>query len=328
MIIDRDYRFDVARVVCMTYIVAFVHLWAYIHPEVISANFVHPIFRTFCDSSLGLFTFTSGYLIGSKYSFGFGGNTKVWLFYKKRIIRIIPLFLLASIALYLIGFNGARATFNGILCLSPFIKPRPMTMWYIPVILFCYLITPIVSRKNMLWRVIAGGAIFLIISILRINFTNIDWRFQFNLMFYLIGLISAPHFNWKFEKKIWLKVGFIIIFICYLFLTNSATLQATNRQYPASAGVFVLLFVCEFLANCIFGDEHKSVVANLFKNISFASMACYMFHRLFFWMGEIVWNPTNIYIKWLYMAGIVFPIMLILSYYIQKEYNRITVKIK
>ena len=29
----RDYRFDVARVVCMTYIVAFMHLYGYVYPQ-------------------------------------------------------------------------------------------------------------------------------------------------------------------------------------------------------------------------------------------------------------------------------------------------------
>ena len=154
---QRDYRFDVARVLCMSYIVAFVHLWAYIHPEVISANYVHPVFAILTNSSLGLFTFASGYLLGGKYSFGKGGNTKVWPFYRKRVLRIIPLFLLAALALYLIGFNSARATLNGVLCISPFVRPRPMTMWYIPVILWCYLITPFVGRKSFAWRLLSGG---------------------------------------------------------------------------------------------------------------------------------------------------------------------------
>ncbi len=154
---NRDYRFDVARVLCMTYIVAFVHLWAYIHPEVISANYVHPAFEMLCNSCLGLFTFASGYLLGSKYSFGKEGSSKIWPFYKKRVLRIIPLFLLAALALYLIGFNSAKATFNGLLCISPFVKPRPMTLWYIPVILWCYLITPLVSRNNITWSSLIGG---------------------------------------------------------------------------------------------------------------------------------------------------------------------------
>lgn len=55
--------------------------------------------------------------------------------------------------------------------------------------------------------------------------------------------------------------------------------------------------------------------------ISYSSMACYMFHRLFFWAGEKIYNPDVESVKWIYMAAIVFPIMLVLSYYIQKVYD-------
>ena len=144
----RDYRFDVARVLCMTYIVAFVHLYAYIYPNVISANVI-PACAILCDACLGLFTFISGCLLGKKYSFGEKSEITVGNFFKKRIIRIIPLFVLSAVALWLINFNGTRATINGLLCISPFVTPRPMTLWYIPVILLCYCITPIISRKTL-----------------------------------------------------------------------------------------------------------------------------------------------------------------------------------
>lgn len=150
---ERDYRFDVARVLCMTFIVAFLHLYGYIY-DAVSANVI-PWCRILCDSCLGLFTFTSGYLLGKKYCFG-QGETKIKDFYINRVVRIIPLFLLASLALWLIGFNGTRATIYGILCLSPFLTPSPMTLWYIPVIIICYLITPIISRKDVRWRICSG----------------------------------------------------------------------------------------------------------------------------------------------------------------------------
>ena len=120
-------------------------------------------------------------------------------FIKKRLFRIIPLFLIAAIALYLIGFNGGRATLNGILCISPFITPRPMTLWYIPVIMICYAITPLVCRKDFSWRIISSLAIFFFIVALKHYFPSIDKRLTFNLLFYLIGLVSVPFFDWKFK---------------------------------------------------------------------------------------------------------------------------------
>lgn len=321
---ERDYRFDIARILCMTYIVAFVHLWAYIYTNVISAYFIHPIFAILTDSCLGLFTIASGYLLGGKYSFGKNGNTKILLFYKKRVLRIIPLFLLASVFLCLIGFNGARATLNGVLLISPFVKPRPMTLWYIPVILWCYLITPLVSRKSFTWRLTSGVGMLLTVWLIRHYIHSIDWRFLFNMLFYLVGLVSAPYVNWKFENRKWLKWLVVIVYVGLLSVTFFKTPNVLFQRTSSFVGVFALLFVCEYFAKYVFRNSASgkiSPMGKLIKNVSFASMACYMFHRFFFWAGEMIWNPSSDWLKWFYMAGVVFPVMLVLSYYFQKGYD-------
>lgn len=315
----RDYRFDVARVLCMSFIVVFVHLWAYIHPEVTSAIYVHPVFDILTNSCLGLFTFASGYLLGGKYSFGKDGNTKIWPFYKKRILRIIPLFLLAALVLYLIGFNNARATLNGALCISPFIKPRPMTLWYIPVIMCCYLITPLVCRKSFYWRLGSAVILFVVMVLLWKLYPSIDLRLLFNLVFYLIGLVTAPYFDWSFKRFPFLKWITITVFIVLLVITHFRELGELVKLGFSGIGVFALLFVSEYLAKLVYNKDN--ILTKLIAYVSYASMTCYMFHRLFFWSGEFLWNPSNPSVKWLYMAGIVYPVMIVLSYYIQRGYD-------
>jgi len=314
----RDYRFDIARVLCMTCIVAYVHLYGYIY-NVKSAYFI-PECAVLTDACLGLFTFISGSLIGVKYCFSnkWGG---VWQFYKKRLLRIFPLFLLAAIALYLIGFNGGRATLNGVLCISPFVKPAPMTLWYIPVIMICYLLTPLICRKGFLWRFISALGIFAVICVLRKLVPSMDWRLQFNLFFYLMGLVSAPYFDWKFSKIPWMKWLIIVLFVVLLIIAHIYAPSSLYKRFFAGIGVFAVLFVCDGLSEKIFKTENS--VAKILTDISYASMACYMFHRFFFWGGEIVWNPSCHWLKWLYMAGVVFPIMLTLSFYIQKWYDKL-----
>ena len=75
----REYRFDVVRVVCMTYIVAYFHLYGYVYLQG-----QPPVSIAMAHACLGLFTFVSGYLLGRKYSFGQQGNSQIWLFYKKQ----------------------------------------------------------------------------------------------------------------------------------------------------------------------------------------------------------------------------------------------------
>ncbi len=95
----------------------------------------------------------------------------------------------------------------------------------------------------------------------------------------------------------------------------------------ATIGVFALLFVCEYLANLVFNRNVCNVggvaasLGSLFKYVSYASMTCYMFHRFFFWAGEIIWNPSIVWLKWFFMAGLVFPVMIVISYCIQYGYD-------
>lgn len=104
------------------------------------------------------------------------------------------------------------------------------------------------------------------------------------------------------------------------------------RRLAGGCGVFALLFICEYIASFLFGKENKTRQwkvggARIMSYVSYASMACYMFHRLFFWAGEKIYNSDVQSVKWLYMAGIVFPVMLCLSYWIQKYYDMLVQKV-
>jgi hypothetical protein len=107
----------------------------------------------------------------------------------------------------------------------------------------------------------------------------------------MIGLVSAPYFNWKFEKQKWVKWVLVILFICFLSFSSSDMLQALDRRLCAVTGVFALFFVCEFVSNCVFEEHTKGIVAIIISNISYASMACYMFHRFFFLAGGVGMEP-------------------------------------
>lgn len=203
-----------------------------------------------------------------------------------------------------------------------------MTLWYIPVIMICYAITPLVCRKDFSWRIICSLVFFFFILALKHFFQSIDIRLTFNLLFYLIGLASAPFFDWKFKKAPFVKLLYILTFFTILVYLQvyAPHVLASYRKFWGGFGVFAILFVCEWLSDIIFNKDNK--IAHIIGNVSYASMACYMFHRLFFWAGEIVWNPTNQHTKWLYMASMVFAFTVILSFYIQKVYDMAVGRIK
>ena len=329
----REYRFDVVRVVCMTYLVAYFHLYGYVY-AVNQMAIVYSASTAMAHACLGLFTFVSGYLLGRKYCFGQNGNTDVWFFYRKRILRIVPLFVVASVVLWLIGFNTAAATWNGLICISPFVDPKPLTLYYIPVILWCYLVTPFVSRLGLKWRVYCSLSLFGLLLVARLMFHSIDNRFVFDVLFYFIGVVSAPYFDWKFTFSYGTVVKSSLIFIfmflaAFVFVDDSFIYSPFCQMLLGAAGVFVILFICEAVSRLFFAGHKngenglKTKACQMVGFVSYASMACYMFHRFFYWAAEKMWNPSDTSVKWLFMAGCVYPVIVALSYVIQKLYDNI-----
>ena len=146
------------------------------------------------------------------------------------------------------------------------------------------------------------------------------------MLLYLVGLVSAPYINWKFEDRKWIKWLAVVVYVGLLSVTFLKEPNVLLKRTSAFVGVLALLFVCVYVANMVFhrsASGEVSPMGKLIMNVSYASMACYMFHRLFFWAGEMIWNPSTVWVKWLYMAGIVFPVMLVLSYYIQFGYDKL-----
>ena len=321
----------------MIYVV-FLHLYDYVYNVKVGTAIVDiPALATIVDACLGLFTFSSGYLLGSKYIFGNQSHVNVWDFYKKRILRIIPLFVLSTFVLWLIGLNGTRQTLNGLLCISPFVTPRPKTLWYIPVILLCYAITPIISRDSLKSKIRNCLIVYAMLLVINRLIPSTDIRLLFNVFFYMIGVISSSCVDWKmnFRYGKLLQVLIILVFIIFVCIgqVNDNFHLKLYRRIVGGVGVFAWLFLCEYISDLFFGSVNdmknrwKGWICQLIGFVSYASMACYMFHRLFFWMGEQVWNPSKAW-AWLYMGGLIFPIMLVISYYIQRRYDVLVKKIE
>jgi peptidoglycan/LPS O-acetylase OafA/YrhL len=178
----------------MFYIVGIFHLSQYLGDEFYLNNNVYG--NSIMWSCLGTFSLISGYLIGRKYNCETWGD--VMFFYKKRVVRFYPLFFLSAILLYSIGFNNLEQTINSLLGLAPFLKPRPLTLWYISMIMVFYFITPFVLRGVRVKR-----SLFLIVGFVVLSrFIDIDYRFIFNLFFYFIGICSSNITTTEFFNKI------------------------------------------------------------------------------------------------------------------------------
>ena len=164
-------------------------------------------------------------------------------------------------------------------------------------------------------------------------FPSIDNRFVFDVFFYFIGVVSAPYFDWRFSFPYGavIKSSILLMFIlliAFFFKYDSLFYYSFCQMVLGAAGVFVILFICEGVSRLLFDGQNKSekgfnvLACQIVGFVSYASMACYMFHRFFYWAAERIWNPSDATVKWLMMAGLVYPIIVILSYVIQKTYDQ------
>ena len=314
----RDFRFDIARAVCMCYIIAVLHLSQYFGLQYyIYGTYIG---RLITFSCLGLFTFMSGYLIGKKNDFTSSSIAHIFKFYKKRFIRIYPLFFLATLLLYIIGFNGLIPSVYGLLGIASFVVRQPKTLWYVSMLIIFYLLTPLINRNSLGYKTIISGLIVMLFGFLKL-FIQVDARFIFNLFFYCLGLIMATvdcdflsKTDGSNQRTHLLTVFFYVtlILITNRFFSNSITMLAVG-----ALGVAAL-----FSLSCLLSKIKNQSFEKTVGFVSYASMVCYMFHRFFYWCGLEVFTPESLFLKAVYLV-FVFVLGLVISYFVQKGYDRI-----
>lgn len=99
---------------------------------------------------LVLFVFLSGYCLGKN---ELVGQKSIKVFWKKRILRIYPLFVFSILLLFLVfKYSGIKYVSNikqlvlsllGITC----IYPPPSTLWFVIMLFDFYFLTPLILKK-------------------------------------------------------------------------------------------------------------------------------------------------------------------------------------
>ena len=154
------------RVLCMLWIVGFWHLGGV-------SNFEYSNHNTllFTKGILATFVFISGYLYAGRQ---INDKKEMLTFYKKKFIRIYPLFIISIICFYLLylwdkhfwyitSIRQCILSILGIACIFP---PAPGTVWFIEMMLLFWGITPIILQisgnvQKVIWAfALCGGGVF------------------------------------------------------------------------------------------------------------------------------------------------------------------------
>lgn len=313
---EKILSFDTARVISMFYIIGILHLSGYTGKSIAE----NEICVSVIWSTLGVFTFISAYLLGSRYNFS--SISEIMVFYKKRLLRFYPLFLISSLALVAIGFNSWDVTWKGLLGISPFWKPQQQTLWYIATLMFMYLITPALGNGKLGRKVIIILGILVLAFSIECIFHTVDSRFYYYFLIYAIGVVAAKHFPNSSLRILSSKYVFFVIIIIYVAVLSIMLKEKEMRLLMLLNGYIGTLLILN-LSSLLVKYNYFSGGGKIVPFISYGSMCAYLFHRELYWCFLQIYTPRSSVLIWLYLFFVAFPVILITSYYIQKIYNNI-----
>ena len=238
---QRNLKFDFARAICVLWIVGFWHLINYLPQECRLQGNALTICKEITYGVLACFTFLSGYFL-KKYDFNSINDTVT--FYKKRLIRFYPLFVLAT-SCFLVSGSSLRQVLYAIFGLSLFLPPPIATLWYFSMLLFFYLCTPLLKMKESVKMMFVFIAVLIVLFVFGYFFA--DKRFIMYLPFYILGL-NLPNRTVESFLDIYTFILSVAVFVCFCFIgSDNLILQIVQ----ALSGVCA---VCSFLTTIRFND--------------------------------------------------------------------------
>lgn len=232
---SRDLSFDIARAISALWVVGVWHLFCYDR----TLNYMNWTTQQITDVFLAVFMFISGYMLGK---YRFGGWSEVKAFYKKRFWRFYILYVVASVTLYiggaLIGNQMYASTEQFVLSflgLNVLFPPHLGTLWFISMIMFFYLITPLLSYQ---WE-----------------YRKVDYivAFAFYLFFFVWRQVTG-----------YVEIYVFLMFPMYalgLLLPKDITVKAKESPFV----VFTGLIVCVILIPIVKSLENYSLIALILK---------------------------------------------------------------
>lgn len=307
----REPAIDFLRALSMLYIVGFWHLFNYTtafpeYANIFTGRLVVII--------LGLFIFISGYLIGTKHI----GLNKALNFYKTRLLRIYPSFVIAAFLFYFSKLTDIPTVLNTITLGSLISQPYPPTIWFIPILLSYYIMAPL-----LLWTVekplkfsLTSVAIYSSLLALSYYSSQVEIRWVLYFPCFASGLYLANH-KYLIEKINLKAVIFCLCITAYYSLNSGGSVEKSAQSFPLALSGSILIFVSAM--------RHRNRIKNIgiLEFISYGSYFTYLFHRIIFSGIIRIYFPQSLNMQVLYLYLVCLPIVLFLSFWGQTYYDKV-----
>lgn len=282
---------------------------------------------------LGLFVYISGVLLQRNYH-DLSGWRQVGTFIKKRFIRIFPLYYIAlAIFIKLMAVSNTKLILMHVLGLQAILASyhyRPLlTLWYIGLVAVYYGFFILIKRAE-------GNKLRLFITLLIFPLLLLIWRGKEGMgdirlfLYYpvfLSGLYGDKYLariRNDYKKTAGLAIFFFLSVYSYvLYMYRSSLVVHSIGQLGA-----FLLISC--IASCIMISfawlvrlisSKGAGISKYFKILSYSSYCIYLFHRPVWWALLKMDYPADPMSRLFYLGLIGIPLIILISYTIQKAYD-------
>lgn len=302
---------DCVRAICMIWIVCIYHMRGYMGIE--QSEHLTNVYNNITTMALGSFTFISALFLGKR---KIVNRSDVIKFYVSRVYRIYPLFLISCLSLFVMGgINGTKSLIRCLFGVCIFFEPVPRSVWYISMLIFFYLLTPLVNYINakhgivkaMMVPLIILSTIYLLDTLAAIR---VDRRLYVYYPIYFGTLILTAHNNLQTTNIS--KTGISLVVVLVFCIPRFYSLLT---RFPV---VQCLYSVAGIVTMCAMGKlvNYSFLMRNIFERVSYGSMIMYLFHRQFF---GLVYKFSG---DFSYPLAVMLCVVLfVISFYTQKAYD-------
>ena len=325
---QRKQEADYIRAVCTVWIIALWHLPDYMESSGFCVKLTGPLPSQITFSVLAVFTYLSGYFSCRNKISGAGDAFR---YYKKRLIRIYPLFAAACLAFAVLSINP-KNTVPYLLSGFGFLKyPYPLTLWFVCMLLVFYFFAPFLAYQ-------AGKKSYMVLGILSVFIETVffmvhkmldaDIRLFYYWPFFVSGMAcsgidisfllqaAAERGGVKISRFfIWIK-GYLIWISFPLYILLAGNAGTEFNFYTIICSLFFLICMYSF-GSMLSGKSFR--IYGLVREISYASMCAYLFHRPILQIIMIFCGKLSILAAY---AGAL-PVIFIVSHLIQRLYDNI-----
>lgn len=287
------------------------------------------------DIGVDIFFFVSG--LGMYYSFK--NNTDIKAFYKKRLLRIVPLWFCVNLIVQLYGslvhgFDLKWFILN--MTGLSFFFTGSLYYWYIPAILVFYLITPFfmkVFKKSIVKSYILVAAVFVVLVMISFVFQNSHFFiliFRIPIYFAGIGIGRLSDSEYTLPKK-------HLILTLIIFATSLVPLMVIMKYHTVYSFIrYDFKYLCFFataLSGCMLISvlfnkiSCKGIVEKIINTLGNSTLAIYLLHefilaRVIYILGNFDINTNNGIINAI-VNVIVFILTVLISNVVTKWSNKI-----